>query len=103
MNQTLYIVAVLVLLAGCGTAPYKAQYATASSPVELCQSGVAGRGQWYCEQSTLTAMISPNSDGNYTAYPAGTYNTAQSGVSCAFTVSTTTVIDGSKTCYITLQ
>lgn len=91
----------LVFVAACGKDnTYTPTYATAANPVVLCPSG-ATKGAWYCDQTTLTAMISPSSDGHYTAYSNGSYAGSTVGVSCDIVISTITVIDGSKTCHIT--
>lgn len=90
----------LVLIAACGKDnTYTPTFATASSPVQLCPSG-GTRGSWYCDQTTLQAMISPNSDGHYTAYSNGSYASSTLGTSCSITLSTIQTIDGTKTCYI---
>lgn len=98
MIRTLFIA--LVLVAACGKEnSYPGVYATAANPVVLCPSG-APKGSWYCDQTTLEAMISPNSDGHYTAYSNGSYAFGTVGISCNIVISTITVIDGSKTCHI---
>jgi hypothetical protein len=95
---------IIGLLVGCGHAnSSESRYATAINPIELCPANAAVRGQWYCDQTTVVALVSPSSDGNYTAYPTGTYNANLTGVSCTFTVSTIKVMDGSTTCYVTTQ
>ncbi len=103
MTRALVLMVLGLALIGCGKeSSFVPEYATAATPVALCQSG-AIRGAWYCDQSSVTAMISAASDGNYVAYQAGTYTASQVGTSCSIDVSTIKTIDGKTTCYITTK